>query len=183
MKKAAIFLLLCSTAFMGCAQKSAFLDKNHAIDERTVRMPKPTQQDEDMDSDTDAAVDTDSDADAPMSAEGDDACDPNGAKDQCMLIPLNPEGCSGCATGEGHRPVNKETAKRIMKPLKDTCMAKMKNFKGPKKGGPSHESCNYNSATCSPEGKCIGVKVSEEELKKQMSQGQRGLQRPGRPNM
>lgn len=178
MKKTAIFLLLCSTAFMGCGQKSALLDKGHTIEERTVRMPKPMPQDQDTDSD--AAVD--SDAMAPAGAEGDDACDPKGAKDQCMLIPLNPEGCAGCALGEGHRPVNKETAKRIMMPLKDTCMAKMKNFKGPKQGAPSHASCSFNSATCSPEGKCVGVKISEEELRKQMSQGQRRQQGP-RPGM
>lgn len=164
------------SVFFGCQKKSdlGVGEITQTVNDRTMRMPRMMQEEsEDQDSDLSERAGQEQD----YQDDADVSCDPNSQAEQCTLIPLYPETCLGCANGEGHRAVNKTAARRIMSPLKDKCMAKMRGFKGPQQGGASDESCKFNSATCSSEGRCVGVTLSQEELKRrhpERFQGQGG---------
>jgi hypothetical protein len=180
-KKFFIPMIVCTMlGYIGCdraTQKAATIP---AVENRSIKMPpkKMAEPSESEDADSDAAPEAvDSDADSDANVDADLSCDPKGGEDQCGLIPVT--GCLGCANGEEMRPVNKEAGRRIMGPKKDQCLPEMKNFKGPKKGAPVHENCKrFNMAKCSAEGICVGVKVSEAELKRRMPKQGQGEQ-PG----
>lgn len=164
------------TVFFGCNQKEVEREASGVqVDDRTVRMPPPMRERIASEPADEAPEGTDSSA---AGSEDELSCDPNSSDEmQCGLIPVS--GCKGCANGEAHRVVNKATAERVMGPQAETCMKEMKAFKGPK-GNQRDPSCSqFNWAKCSPQGQCVGIMLSEEELKSRMQkmapkgQGQR----------
>lgn len=174
MKKLFMSLLLCSLAgAIACSKNTKEIPDNEpSIDSRKIAVPRDTEESETL----------------PNVEENNDraSCDPKGGEGQCFLMPAAEDDCWGCIQGNPQEVVNKKTRDSEMPKKAKMCKAKVEAFMKKNQGKKpdiknADASCKFNAATCSPQGQCVGVSLSQEELQKRFGgqQGGRGPQGRG----